>query len=137
MRRTHELLQLQVVLGERLELVDGGVQSGLELIARLHLVGDGPQVRLEVGDRLARPDQFVDLAAEERSQLDDLVGLGRTLPLLDGDVRGTAVAEELGDLLLGLPSGLAGFGDPLPEDSGVKFKRWHGSLLTHLARHST
>ena len=115
----HDPLKLQVVLGERLKLVDGGVQSGLELIARFHLVGDGPQVRLEVGDRLAGADQLVDLASEEGRQLDDLVGLGGTLSLLDGDVRGAAVAEELGDLLLGLPSGLAGFGDPLPEDSGV------------------
>ena len=61
----HEPLKLQVVLGERLELVDGGVQLGLELIAGFHLAGDGPQVRLEIGDRLAGSDEFVDLASEE------------------------------------------------------------------------
>ena len=80
------------------------VQLGLELIAGFHLVGDGPQVRLEVGDRLTGSDEFVDRASEERRQLDDLVGLGGTLPFFDGDVCGAAVSKELGSLLLGLPS---------------------------------
>jgi hypothetical protein len=72
----------------------------------------------------------VDLASQVGGELDDLLGLGGAVSLLDGDVGGAAAPQEVGDLLLRLAAGFAGLGDPLAHDAGVERVRLrHGSLL--------
>ena len=99
-------------------------------VGPLHLLGDGSQMRLEINDRLGGTNEIVDLPAQEGGKLENLVGLGEAIPLLDGDVRGTAAPEELRNLLLRLATGFAGLGDPLAQNPGVERVRLrHGSLL--------
>jgi hypothetical protein len=61
-------------------LRSAGLDS-MVLSAGLRLVGDGPEMRLQVGHRLNGTDQLVDRPAQERCQLQDLVGFGRTISL--------------------------------------------------------
>src|SRR5271166_6261868 len=125
-RGIHHSLELPVILGKRLKLVDGGVETTVVLVACLHLVGDRPEVRLKIRDGLTGTDKFVDFPAEEGGQPDDLVGLGPSVPLFDGDVGGAAASKEFSDLLLRLATSLAGIGDPLAQNSWIDFMREHG-----------
>src|SRR5208337_2442558 len=78
---------------------------------------------------------FVDLAAKEGGELDDLLGLCDAVALLDGDVGGAAALQEVGHFLLRLATSFSGLGDPLPKNPGInRFKLRHGPLLPFWVR---
>ena len=79
-RGIHHAFEFAIVFGQRLKLVDRGIEAAMVLVAGLGLVGDGSKVKLKVRHRLNGADQLVDRAAQEGASLRISSVLARRYP---------------------------------------------------------